>query len=79
MCKSFKEQYGFVSDAKDKIEVQIPINGKPTPHDITDEMRTACSILIPPIAYAALVVFALLIVRSRSERAQKFAGLRILR
>ena len=37
------------------------------------------SILIPPIAYAALVVFALLIVRSRSERAQKFAGLRILR
>jgi len=49
MCKSFKEQYGFVSDAKDKIEVQIPINGKPTPHDITDEMRTACSILIPPI------------------------------
>jgi rod shape-determining protein MreB len=49
MCKTFKEQYGFVSDAKDKIEVQIPINGKPTPHDITDEMRTACSILIPPI------------------------------
>ena len=37
------------------------------------------SILIPPIAYAALVVFALLIVRSRSERVQKFAGLRILR
>ena len=49
MCKSFKEQYGFVSDAKDKIEVQIPVAGKPTPHDITNEMREACSILIPPI------------------------------
>jgi rod shape-determining protein MreB len=38
MCKTFKEQYGFVSDAKDKIEVNIPVGGKPTPHDITAEM-----------------------------------------
>ena len=35
MCKTFKEQYGFVSDTKDKIEVLIPVDGKPTPHDIT--------------------------------------------
>ena len=35
MCKTFKEQYGFVTDAKDKIEVMIPVDGKPTPHDIT--------------------------------------------
>jgi len=48
MCKTFKEKYGFVHDAKDKIEVLIPINGKPTPHDITDEVRGACSILIQP-------------------------------
>src|SRR5581483_3927046 len=32
MCKSFKEQYGYVSDTKDKIEVLIPVDGKPTPH-----------------------------------------------
>lgn len=49
MCKSIKEQYGFVSDAKDKIEVQIPVNGKPTPHDVTNEVREACTILISPI------------------------------
>ena len=49
MCKSFKEKYGFVSDAKDKIEVLIPVNGKPTPHDITNEVREACSLLVPPI------------------------------
>lgn len=49
MCKTFKEQYGFVSDAKDKVEVMIPVNGRPTPHDITDQVREACSILIQPI------------------------------
>lgn len=49
MCKSFKEQYGYVSDTKDKIEVLLPVDGKPTPHDITGIMRDACSILIDPI------------------------------
>ena len=37
------------------------------------------SILFPPIAYLALVVFLVLIVRSRSESAQKYEGLRSLR
>jgi rod shape-determining protein MreB len=49
MCKQIKEQYGFVSDANDKIEVLLPVNGKPTPHDLTNEIREACSILVPPI------------------------------
>jgi rod shape-determining protein MreB and related proteins len=49
MCKLFKEQYGYVSDTKDKIEVLIPVDGKPTPHDITDVMKQACEILVPPI------------------------------
>jgi hypothetical protein len=37
------------------------------------------SILFPPIAYLALVVFLVLIMRSRSEGAQKYEGLRSLR
>ena len=37
------------------------------------------SIAVGPVAYAALVVFVLLLVRSRGEGAQKFEGLRILR
>jgi len=49
MCKSFKEQYGYVSDTKDKVEVMIPIDGKPTPHDITVIMKQACEILVDPI------------------------------
>jgi rod shape-determining protein MreB len=49
MCKQFKEQYGFVSDTKDKVEVMIPVDGTPTPHDITDQLKQACEILIQPI------------------------------
>lgn len=49
MCTQWKEQYGFVRDSSDTIEVLIPVNGKPTPHDITKQLRAACSILIQPI------------------------------
>jgi len=49
MCKQFKEQYGFVSDTKDKVEVMIPVDGTPTPHDITDLLKQASEILINPI------------------------------
>jgi rod shape-determining protein MreB len=49
MCKEFKEQYGFVRDAKDRIEVLIPVDGRPVMHDITKQLNQACSIIIPPI------------------------------
>ena len=49
MCKQIKEQYGFVSEANDKVEVLLPVNGKPTPHNLTNEIREACMILVPPI------------------------------
>ncbi len=49
MCKEIKEQYGFVRDAKDKIEVPIPVNGKPVMHDVTKQLNQACSIIIEPI------------------------------
>jgi hypothetical protein len=39
----------------------------------------ALSLFIEPVGYAALVVFAVLLVRSRGEGAQKYGGLRILR
>jgi rod shape-determining protein MreB len=49
MCKEMKEQYGFVRDARDKIEVPIPVDGKPVMHDVTKQMNQACSIIIEPI------------------------------
>jgi uncharacterized membrane protein len=39
----------------------------------------AIAILVPVVSYAALVVFVFLAARARSEGAQKFQGLRILR
>jgi len=49
MCKQFKEQYGFVSDQTEKIEVSLPVDGKPIMHDITADLKEACSIIIAPI------------------------------
>ena len=39
----------------------------------------ALAIFVEPVGYAALLVFAFLVVRSRGEGAQKYGGLRILR
>ncbi len=49
MCKQFKEQYGFVNEQTEKIEVSMPVDGKPIMHDITADLKTACSIIIKPI------------------------------
>ncbi|MEX0886311.1 MAG: MamK family actin-like protein [Phycisphaeraceae bacterium] len=49
MCTQIKEQYGFVSSAQDAIEVMLPVNGKPTKHDLTTEVKEACEIIIEPV------------------------------
>jgi rod shape-determining protein MreB and related proteins len=49
MCKQVKEQYGYVSDTKDRIMVDLPVDGKPTPHDLTQEVKQASEILVQPI------------------------------
>ena len=49
MCKQMKEQYGYVSDTKDRIVVTMPVDGKPEPHDVTDEIKQACEIIVQPI------------------------------
>ena len=36
MVKKIKEKFGFVHTAKDKIEVDFPVDGMPTKHDVTD-------------------------------------------
>ncbi|MFA9477449.1 MamK family actin-like protein [Phycisphaerales bacterium AB-hyl4] len=49
MCKRIKEQYGFVSSAQDRIMVTLPVDGKPTEHDLTKEVKEACEIIVQPI------------------------------
>ncbi len=48
MVVKWKEAHAFVGDDPgQKVKVTIPVDGKPTTHDITDEMRTACESILP--------------------------------
>ncbi|MFT7671571.1 MAG: rod shape-determining protein MreB [Planctomycetota bacterium] len=49
MIKSIKEKYGAVGELLDSAVVELPVNGKPTPFDITNEIREACQVIINPI------------------------------
>ncbi len=47
MIKTFKERFGNISDTMPNVVVELPVNGKPTSFDITDELRTACRSIVP--------------------------------
>ncbi len=49
MIKSIKEKHSNVSNDMPPANIELPVNGKPTPFDITNEMRTACNAIVPPI------------------------------
>ena len=40
MVREWKEKYSFVGEAKDKIKVTAPVDGRPTELDITDQVRS---------------------------------------
>lgn len=52
MVRKIKETHGFVRGVERRVNVQLPVNGKPVSYDITDEVREACSSLISPILNA---------------------------
>ncbi len=49
MVKSIKERYGFVNQVGHQALVDLPVQGKPTLFDITNEVRKACRTIISPI------------------------------
>ncbi len=49
MVKEIKERYSTVDVATEPVRVQLPVNGKPTDFDITEQMRAACQRIVPPI------------------------------
>ena len=49
MIKEIKERFGYVGDIAERVMVELPVDGKPTSFDLTDQLRAACSILIEPI------------------------------
>ena len=58
MVRRCKEKFGFVSNARKKAEVEIPVHGKVVVHDISAEMKRACESILPPIAETAMEMIA---------------------
>ncbi|MDH3402146.1 MAG: rod shape-determining protein [Acidobacteriota bacterium] len=54
MVTAWKESGSFVGELSGKIMVTAPVQGRPTKFDITEEMRTACASLVPPVVEAML-------------------------
>ncbi len=49
MVKNIKEKYSSVSRSMEPVVVKLPVNGKPTPFDITEDVRNACRSIIPAL------------------------------
>jgi len=47
MIKEIKEKHSNISDTMPSVTVELPVNGKPTSFDITEEVRTACRSIVP--------------------------------
>jgi rod shape-determining protein MreB len=58
MARRYKEEYGFVGDARSKVEIEAPVQGKMVKHDITDELRRACESIMPPIVETIMDMIA---------------------
>ena len=49
LARKIKEEYAFVGDGPEKIEVDFYVDGKLTTLDVANELKEACSIVIPEI------------------------------
>ena len=49
MVREWKEQWSFIGEPTRRVIVTVPVKGKATVLDITDEMRAACESIVPPI------------------------------
>jgi rod shape-determining protein MreB len=52
MVRDWKEEHSFVGKGNGRVKVEMPVSGKPTEVDITEEMRTACESIVPPVSEA---------------------------
>ncbi len=57
VCR-FKEKFSFVGEPDRAIKVDIPVDGRPTKHDITEEMKRACESILPAIVESTLELIA---------------------
>jgi rod shape-determining protein MreB len=54
MVREWKEKWSFVGEPAQRVVVSMPVQGKATDIDITDEMRAACESIVPPICETML-------------------------
>ena len=49
MVKEIKEKYSFLGAPLQPCLVDLPVDGKPTQFDLTEQVRAACSVIVQPI------------------------------
>ena len=49
LSRKIKEEYGFVGEGQEKVNVDFYVDGRLETIDIADELKEACSIIIPEI------------------------------
>jgi rod shape-determining protein MreB len=49
MVKDIKERHSFLGDTMERVMVSLPVDGKPTQFDLTDQLQASCSIIVDPI------------------------------
>lgn len=54
MVRSWKEDASFVGNPRSPVKVTVPVSGRPTTIDITDELRQACESILPPLIESML-------------------------
>jgi rod shape-determining protein MreB and related proteins len=52
MIRAIKEKHGYVSDKSERIEVELTVDGRPRVFDITEELRAACTSILPELIAA---------------------------
>jgi rod shape-determining protein MreB and related proteins len=58
MIREWKERWSFVGEPMRRAVVNVPVKGKATELDITDEMRAACESIVPPICETMMDLLA---------------------
>jgi rod shape-determining protein MreB and related proteins len=58
MVRAWKEKSSFVGEPTGRVEISVPVDGRPNTIDITGEMRRACESLVPPILETMLGLIA---------------------
>lgn len=58
MVREWKERWGFIGEPTARVLVTVPVKGKATELDITEEMRAACESIVPPICETMIDLLA---------------------